>query len=249
MGRTSTSLVRRSAGADGAAQGAWRPDPFALLEGWDADGAGDSPDDGMATRRRLSAGPVTPRGPAWRFLTASSVVALEGVRGRSPRTRPPSKARRGRPGRAAGSFTAVLGPSGSGKSTLLGVLAETVRPDSGTVTSGPWWTRPDATCPEHRRGSSVPRTHPVPAPRRGRQRGVSACRDDRGPSANGWRRCSSWSGWRRCHSRRPDEALRRPTAAGRLARALARHPTSCSTSRSALDVAVMVLPSAEVAAC
>ena len=59
---------------------------------------------------------------------------------------------------AAGSLTAVLGPSGSGKSTLLGVLAGTVRPDSGTVHVG--GREVDApgrhVPPEHRRVGLVP---------------------------------------------------------------------------------------------
>ncbi len=90
--------------------------------------------------------------------TAGFVVALEGV-SRTFATDPPAVALDGVDlAVAAGSFTAVLGPSGSGKSTLLGVLAGTVRPDSGTVHVG--GREVDApgrhVPPEHRRVGLVP---------------------------------------------------------------------------------------------
>ncbi|RTL08950.1 MAG: ABC transporter ATP-binding protein [Acidimicrobiia bacterium] len=85
-------------------------------------------------------------------------MALEGV-SRTFATDPPAVALDGVDlAVAAGSFTAVLGPSGSGKSTLLGVLAGTVRPDSGTVHVG--GREVDApgrhVPPEHRRVGLVP---------------------------------------------------------------------------------------------
>ncbi|HMR96813.1 MAG TPA: ABC transporter ATP-binding protein [Microthrixaceae bacterium] len=90
--------------------------------------------------------------------TAGSVVALDGV-SRTFAADPPAVALDGVDlAVPAGSFTAVLGPSGSGKSTLLGVLAGTVRPDSGTVHVG--GREVDApgrhVPPEHRRVGLVP---------------------------------------------------------------------------------------------